>query len=157
MLLHAHSKLCRGQGQYGAWGRLRFAKHLVSTWASYLGSTTTSFHLLSRALRLLYPAPLREWSFSISFFLPGPDVTGGLKNAMSLVLSRLTMITLPLFAFLLSHNVRAQQSFFPPAIPLAVRSPYLNCWLQTGTPPVFGATWPTSFNVSQVCHPCTVY
>ena len=67
------------------------------------------------------------------------------------------MILLPLFALLLSHTVRAQQYFLPTAIPLAVRSPYLNCWLQTRSPTVFGSTWPTSFNLSQVCHPCTVY
>lgn len=70
------------------------------------------------------------------------------------------MILLPLFAILLSHStVRAQQAFFPAAIPLAVRSPYLNCWLQSGPAPAsaFGSTWPTTFNVSQVCHLCTVY
>jgi hypothetical protein len=89
-------------------------------------------------------------------FLPRPDVTDGLNNAimMSPIVSRLTMILLPLFALLLSHNVRAQD-FFPSAIPLAVRSPYLNCWLQSGsaTTPLFGSTWPTNFNNSQVCYP----
>ncbi|KAF8497594.1 hypothetical protein F5888DRAFT_301200 [Russula emetica] len=71
---------------------------------------------------------------------------------MSLIVSRLglTMILLPLFALLLSRNVKAQQPFFPSAIPLAVRSPYLNCWLQSGAAPAFGSTWPTTFNNSQI-------
>ncbi|KAJ7831647.1 hypothetical protein B0H13DRAFT_1734851 [Mycena leptocephala] len=40
----------------------------------------------------------------------------------------------------------AQQTFFPSAVPLAVRSPTLNCWLDTssGTNPM--ATWPTFWN-----------
>src|SRR6267154_5413971 len=90
-------------------------------------------HLWFGALRLPYPTPLCEWSLHpLSFFLPGPDVTDRLNNAMSLILSQLTMFLLPLLALLLSHNVRAQQPFFPSAIPLAVRSPYLSCWLQPG-------------------------
>jgi len=76
---------------------------------------------------------------------------------MSLIVSRLTIILLPLLALLLSHNVTAQQAFFPSAIPLAVRSPYLNCWLQSGIAPAFGSTWPTTVDISQVCHPSTVY
>ena len=71
---------------------------------------------------------------------------------MSLIISRLARILLPLYALLLFHDVKAQQAFFPSAIPLAVRSPYLNCWLQPGTAPGFGSTWPTTFNISQVCH-----
>ncbi|KAJ7924038.1 DUF1793-domain-containing protein [Mycena leptocephala] len=40
----------------------------------------------------------------------------------------------------------AQQTFFPSAVPLAVRSPTLNCWLDTssGTNPM--TTWPTFWN-----------
>ncbi len=74
---------------------------------------------------------------------------------MSLMVSRLTMILLPLVALLFSNDVRAQQALTPSAYPLAVRSPYLNCWVQYGDPnaPLFGLTWPTTFNRSQVCRP----
>ncbi|KAJ7144241.1 hypothetical protein C8R44DRAFT_143399 [Mycena epipterygia] len=42
--------------------------------------------------------------------------------------------------------VHAQQSFFPAAVPLAVRSPTFNCWLDTrnGSNPT--NTWPTFWN-----------
>ncbi|KAF8491814.1 hypothetical protein F5888DRAFT_1613303 [Russula emetica] len=70
---------------------------------------------------------------------------------MSLIVSQLATIFLPLLALLLSRNVRAQVTFVPPAIPLAVRSPYLSCWLQNGnTATTFGQTWPTTFNQSQI-------
>ncbi|KAJ7662655.1 hypothetical protein DFH06DRAFT_1396782 [Mycena polygramma] len=41
---------------------------------------------------------------------------------------------------------RAQQTFFPGAVPLAVRSPTFNCWLakKAGLNPI--ATWPTFWN-----------
>ena len=123
---------------------IQFTQHGQVT----LASPPRVFHLSPRALRLLSKS-----SFTLYFYLPGLDVTEGLNNAMSFILSRLTTILLPLFALLLSHNVRAQQAFLPSAIPLAVRSPYLNCWLQSGPEPLFGSTWPTTFNISQVCHP----
>jgi hypothetical protein len=46
---------------------------------------------------------------------------------------------------------RAQQTFYPVAIPLAVRSPYLSCWLplSNGTP--WDRTLPTTSDLSQVC------
>ncbi|KAI0278710.1 hypothetical protein BGY98DRAFT_1186437 [Russula aff. rugulosa BPL654] len=72
---------------------------------------------------------------------------------MSFIVSQLTMIFLPFLALLLSCNVRAQATSTPPAaaIPLSVRSPYLNCWLQqNGNLPIFGQTWPTTINDSQV-------
>ena len=72
---------------------------------------------------------------------------------MSFTISRLTTSLLLLLTLILSTKVRAQQTVFPPAIPLAVRSPYLTCWdyLTNGT--VFGQTWPTTFNKSMVCRP----
>jgi hypothetical protein len=71
---------------------------------------------------------------------------------MSLNVLRLTMIFLPLVALLVCRNVRA---LAPPATPLAVRSPYLNCWVQFSetSASMFGSTWPTTFNSTQVCHP----
>ena len=82
------------------------------------------------------------------------DVTGSQNNAMSFIVSQLTMIFLPLLFLLLSCNVvRAQVTFVPPAVPLAVRSPYLNSWLKNGSAAIFGQTWPTSLNHSQVCRP----
>ena len=78
---------------------------------------------------------------------------------MSLIVSRLTMILMPIFTLSLSHtNVRAHQSFldlaiappfFPPAIPLALRSPYLKSWLQSTPSP----KTVTTFNSNQVCLP----
>ena len=61
------------------------------------------------------------------------------------------MIFLPPLTLLLSHNVRAQVTFVPPEIPLAVHSPYLNCWLPNGFGALFGQTWPTSL-ANQVCY-----
>ncbi|KAF8497614.1 hypothetical protein F5888DRAFT_1613618 [Russula emetica] len=56
------------------------------------------------------------------------------------------MIFLPLLALLLSCNVRAQ-GFQVPAVPLAVRSPYLNCWLQNlNSTTIINQTWPTSLD-----------
>ena len=119
-------------------------------WASYLGSLPLSprrFHPLPTYLQLSF-STLRVANPSFIVFLSGTDVTGSLNIAMSFLVSQLTMIFLPLLALLLSRDVRAQVTFVPPAVPLAVRSPYLNCWLQNAT---FGQTWPTSFNNSQVC------
>jgi hypothetical protein len=68
---------------------------------------------------------------------------------------RLTMILLLILTLLLSLNVRAEEYFYfqLPAVPLAVRSPYLNSWLHyNGNVSVFGQTWPATFNRSQVCH-----
>ncbi|KAH9996278.1 hypothetical protein BJV77DRAFT_942524 [Russula vinacea] len=56
------------------------------------------------------------------------------------------MILSLILTLLLSLNVKAQQTFFPPAIPLAVRSPYLTCWDYLTNGSVFGQTWPTTFN-----------
>jgi hypothetical protein len=72
--------------------------------------------------------------------------------------SRLTIILILFLSFLLSPNARAQlqvgvqQFLYPPTIPLAVRSPYLNCWLQYNQSftASFGHTLPTTFNHSQV-------
>ena len=56
-----------------------------------------------------------------------------------------------LFTFLVSRNARAQQTLFPPAIPLAVRSPYLSTWQYLTNGTIIGRTWPTTFNGSSVC------
>ena len=56
------------------------------------------------------------------------------------------MILLLLLTLLLSSNIRAQQTFFPSAIPLAVRSPYLSAWDYLTNGSIFGQTWPTAFN-----------
>ena len=83
---------------------------------------------------------------------PGPPLLVFLRcswrfnNAMSFIISRLTMILSLILTLLLSLNVKAQQTFFPPAIPLAVRSPYLTCWDYLTNGSVFGQTWPTTFN-----------
>ena len=63
------------------------------------------------------------------------------------------MILLLHLTLLLSLNVRAQRTFFPPAIPLAVRSPYLNTWDYLTNGSVFGYIWSTTVNNASVCHP----
>jgi hypothetical protein len=70
-----------------------------------------------------------------------------------LTISRLTIILLLFLSFLPSSIIRAQQPFLwnPPITPLAVRSPYLNCWAQPNSAG-FGQ-WPTTFNHSQVAIP----
>ena len=62
----------------------------------------------------------------------------------------LVLILLTLF---ISLNVKAQQTITPPVIPLAVRSPYLNCWNNLSYNAVIGHSWPTTFNDNQVRHP----
>ncbi|KAJ7779914.1 hypothetical protein B0H16DRAFT_1359620 [Mycena metata] len=42
--------------------------------------------------------------------------------------------------------VQAQQTFFPAAVPLAVRTPTFNCWLQTGNGSNPMTSWPTFWN-----------
>ena len=112
-----------------------------------------SFHPLSRSQQLSF-STLRAVNPSSAVFFPGADVTGTLNNAMSFIVSQLIMIFLPFLVLLLSRNVTAQVTSVPPATPLAVRSPYLSCWLQSGNATAaFGQTWPTTFNHSQVCHP----
>jgi hypothetical protein len=97
---------------------------------------------------------------SCCFFLSRPDVADALDDTMSLTISRLTIFLLLFISLLLSPNTtRAQQFLYPPTIPLAVRSPYLNCWLQYNKTftTSFGHTWPTTSNHSQVCHPHIFY
>ena len=66
------------------------------------------------------------------------------------------MINLLIFLFLLFYYGRAQQTFYPPAIPLTVRSPYLSCWLPTLNESSFFQ--PTTDASSElVCRPCTRY
>jgi len=62
---------------------------------------------------------------------------------MSLILLRLTISLFIPLTLLLSPYVRVG---FPPTIPLAVRFPYLNCWLP------YDRSLATTFNHSQVCH-----
>ena len=64
------------------------------------------------------------------------------------------MILLLLLTLLLSLNVRAQQTFFPPEIPLAVRSPYLNTWDYLTNGSVFGYIWSTTVDNASVCRSC---
>jgi hypothetical protein len=64
------------------------------------------------------------------------------------------MTYLLLLLFLFSHYGRAQQTLFPAAIPLAVRSPYLSCWDQITNGTILGQLWPTTSNPNQVgCFP----
>ena len=59
--------------------------------------------------------------------------------------------------FFLFPYGRAQQTLFPAAIPLAVRSPYLSCWDQTINGTTLGTLWPTTSNSKEVrCLPYTV-
>ncbi|KAH9171795.1 hypothetical protein EDB89DRAFT_1886504 [Lactarius sanguifluus] len=60
------------------------------------------------------------------------------------------MTDLLIFLFFLFYSGRAQQTFFPAAIPLAVRSPYLNCWDHTTNGTNLGNLWPTTSDPSQI-------
>ncbi|KAH9993299.1 hypothetical protein BJV74DRAFT_916837 [Russula compacta] len=61
------------------------------------------------------------------------------------------MTFLLFLTLLLSSGAIAQQTLFPPAVPLAVRSPYLNCWLNPTNEDIFRQLWqwPTTYNTSQ--------
>jgi len=64
---------------------------------------------------------------------------------MSYITSQLRTMLLT-FLTLLFPNIRAQQTLFPPAIPLAVRSPYLSTWYHITNGTVFGQLWPATYN-----------
>jgi len=61
-----------------------------------------------------------------------------------------TMLVL-ILTILLSFTARAQQTLFPAAIPLAVRSPYLTSWDFVRNGSIFGQLWPRTFDSKQVC------
>jgi len=73
------------------------------------------------------------------------------NDAMPMITSQLEMILL-LFLALLFSNARAQRTFFPAAIPLAVRSPYLSSWDHTTNETVFGQLWPATDNFQVARH-----
>ncbi|KAH9063193.1 hypothetical protein EDB87DRAFT_1558504 [Lactarius vividus] len=50
----------------------------------------------------------------------------------------------------LFHYGRAQQTLFPAAIPLAVRSPYLNCWDHTTNGSTIASRWPKTPTAGQI-------
>ncbi|KAI9513396.1 hypothetical protein F5148DRAFT_1006486 [Russula earlei] len=68
---------------------------------------------------------------------------------MAFILMKLH-IALFLIVVLFSPTATAQQTLFPAAIPLAVRSPYLSCWDHVTNGTVFGQLWPTTYNQSQI-------
>ena len=75
---------------------------------------------------------------------------------ISFIIAQLKMMLL-LFLALLSLIARAQQTLFPPAIPLAVRSPYLSSWDDITDGTTFGQLWPRTPNSYQVArHLCSV-
>ncbi|KAH9021636.1 hypothetical protein EDB84DRAFT_1580787 [Lactarius hengduanensis] len=59
------------------------------------------------------------------------------------------MAYLLILLFFLFHYGRAQQTLFPAAIPLAVRSPYLNCWDQTTNGSTIANLWPRTPTAGQ--------
>ncbi|KAH9020013.1 hypothetical protein EDB85DRAFT_1872770 [Lactarius pseudohatsudake] len=59
------------------------------------------------------------------------------------------MINWLIILFFLFHCGRAQQSLFPAAIPLAVRSPYLNCWDHTTSGSTIANLWPRTPTAGQ--------
>jgi hypothetical protein len=67
----------------------------------------------------------------------------------SSVLTGVTLLLL--FAVPFLPLGRAQQTFYPVAIPLAVRSPYLSCWLPLSNGSTWDRTLPTTSDLSQVC------
>ena len=65
------------------------------------------------------------------------------------VLTGMTLLPLLVVSFL--PLGQAQQAFYPVAIPLAVRSPYLSCWLPLSNGSAWNQTLPTASDLSQVC------
>src|SRR6266851_5173756 len=70
----------------------------------------------------------------------------------------LNMVNLLLFVLLvlLREQIRPVQASFSIALPLAVRSPYLSCWLpqlngSSNAAPPYHSISPTRSNLSQVC------
>ncbi|KAH9021634.1 hypothetical protein EDB84DRAFT_1274897 [Lactarius hengduanensis] len=59
------------------------------------------------------------------------------------------MINWLILLFFLFHCGRAQQTLFPAAIPLAVRSPYLNCWDHTTNGSTIANLWPRTPTAGQ--------
>ncbi|KAH9968155.1 DUF1793-domain-containing protein [Russula dissimulans] len=57
------------------------------------------------------------------------------------------MLLLSLVLFL-APAARSQQTLFPGAVPLAVRSPYLNCWNPIQNSSTFGRFWPTTYDIN---------
>ncbi|KAH9000737.1 hypothetical protein EDB86DRAFT_2802105 [Lactarius hatsudake] len=60
------------------------------------------------------------------------------------------MAYLLILLFFLFHHGRAQQTLFPAAIPLAVRSPYLNCWDHTTNGSTIANLWPRTPTAGQI-------
>ncbi|KAI9459211.1 hypothetical protein BJY52DRAFT_387895 [Lactarius psammicola] len=60
------------------------------------------------------------------------------------------MTYLLILLFFLFHYGRAQQTLFPAAIPLAVRSPYLSCWDHTTNGSTIGSLWPRTSTAEQI-------
>ncbi|KAI9433017.1 hypothetical protein H4582DRAFT_2188442 [Lactarius indigo] len=60
------------------------------------------------------------------------------------------MTYLLILLFFLFQYGKAQQTLFPAAIPLAVRSPYLSCWDHTTNGTHLGSLWPTTSNPGQI-------
>ena len=54
------------------------------------------------------------------------------------------MIRLLILLFPLFYYGRAQQTLYPAAIPLTVRSPYLSCWMFTLNGTNIANQWPTT-------------
>ena len=62
----------------------------------------------------------------------------------------LSMLLLLFLALLFLPDARAQRTFFPPAIPLAVRSPYLSSWDHITNGTRLDQLWPMSATNTQV-------
>ena len=50
----------------------------------------------------------------------------------------------------------SEDPFGPPSYPLAVRSPYLSCWLPQGNATALNAAWPTFWGGSVGLYPLKV-
>ncbi|KAI0289968.1 DUF1793-domain-containing protein [Russula brevipes] len=60
------------------------------------------------------------------------------------------MMLFLLLALFLFPNAGAQQTLFPAAVPLAVRSPYLTSWDYTTKGTTFSRLWPTTYDSSKI-------
>ena len=124
-------------------------------WATY----AVVFHTLPLCLsrcRLSAPCCNHPVSLTLRLRLGVSNLSPPLPrsyNTMSFTLSQPKMMLLLLLSFLLYPNIRAQQTLFPPAVPLAVRSPYLSSWFHIKNGTILNHSLPATFDPSQVtCH-----
>ena len=104
-----------------------------------------SFHLLDRIQYSIHDPRTTVSSNNLTRFCP---INTSLcrfasSTTIRLLVQAMTIHTLILLLSLF-HYGRAQQTLFPPAVPLFVRSPRLSSWQFTPNGSTLGSLWPTT-------------